>query len=362
MFGLLIREGKNRGELKNAGDFVQSIAQRQFLRGKETCLVEIEELSDFKSEKEVNVIMNGWFTWDCSKFLPPACINPLFVSFHLTPPQEKDFFTPEVIQYLKKYQPIGARDMLTAELMKKHGIDSYFSGCLTMTLGKEYLSEKHDGGIYIVDPYIEFGGDKSKPFFVKVFNTIKFCIKNYNKAKLLKGKFINQCMMPRLRYRVSWNLEDFIERATFYELYSKRFSDDILLNAEFMTVLIDNSLSIEQKFEVADRMLKQYSTAKLVITSRLHVSFPCLALETPNIFVIPSKRTEEKDVQRYSGRLGGLEDTVTVLELNRGKLINKYDELPELMTIDNFPKNKDGYKKYNDSLTKTVIDFVNKNK
>ena len=230
-----------------------------------------------------------------------------------------------------------------------------------MTLGKEYLSEKHDGDIYIVDPYIEFGGDKSKPFFVKVFNTIKFCIKNYNKAKLLKGKFINQCMMPRLRYRVSWNLEDFIERATFYELYSKRFSDEILLNAKYLTVLIDNSLSIQQKFEVADQMLKLYSHAKLVITSRLHVSFPCLALHTKNIFVIPSKRTEEKDVQRYSGRLGGLEDTVTVLELDRGKLRNKFDDLPEMITIDNFPNNKNGYQKYNENLSKTVQDFVDSN-
>ena len=44
MFGLLIREGKNRGPLKNIGDYVQSIAQRQFLRNKETCLVESEEL------------------------------------------------------------------------------------------------------------------------------------------------------------------------------------------------------------------------------------------------------------------------------------------------------------------------------
>ena len=362
MFGLLIREGKNRGELKNAGDFVQSIAHRQFLHGKETCLVEIEELSDFKSDKDINVIMNGWFMWDCSKFLPPACINPLFVSFHLTPPQEKNFFTPEVIQYLKKYQPIGTRDVLTAELMRKYGIDSYFSGCLTMTLGKEYLSDRHDGGIYIVDPYIEFGGDKSKPFFVKVYNTIKFCIKNFNKAKLLKGKFVNQCMMPRLRHRVSWALEDFIERATFYEVYSKRFSDDILLNAKYLTVLIDNSLSIEEKFDVADKMLREYSRARLVITSRLHVSFPCLALGTPNIFVIPSQRTEEKDVKRYSGRLGGLEDTVTVLELDRGSLKDKFEKLPEIMTIDNFPPNKAGYKKYAEELTKTVTDFVCSNK
>lgn len=132
MYGLLIREGKNRGSFKNIGDYVQSIAQRQFLRNEKTRFIDIEELSDFESEGRVNLIMNGWFTWNCSKFLPPKCINPLFVSFHLTPPKAKDFFTPEIIEYLKRYQPIGARDTLTMQMMKEHGIDSYFSGCLTL--------------------------------------------------------------------------------------------------------------------------------------------------------------------------------------------------------------------------------------
>lgn len=93
MYGILIREGRGGGG-KNIGDYIQSIAQRQFLQGKKTCYVDIEYLSDFKSDEQVNVIMNGWFTWDCTKFLPPACINPLFVSFHLTPPTREKLFYP----------------------------------------------------------------------------------------------------------------------------------------------------------------------------------------------------------------------------------------------------------------------------
>lgn len=80
MYGLLIREGIGRGPKKNIGDYIQSIAQRQFIKNKEWQYVDIEKLSDFKSEEKVNLIMNGWFTWDCSKFLPPTCINPLFIS------------------------------------------------------------------------------------------------------------------------------------------------------------------------------------------------------------------------------------------------------------------------------------------
>ena len=60
MFGILIRE-KGKGGFKNIGDFVQSIAQRQFLLNKELCYVDIENLSIFENEEKVNVIMNGWF-------------------------------------------------------------------------------------------------------------------------------------------------------------------------------------------------------------------------------------------------------------------------------------------------------------
>ena len=361
MYGLLIREGKNRGSFKNIVDYVQSIAQRQFLRNEKTRFIDIEELSDFESEGRVNLIMNGWFTWNCSKFLPPKCINPLFVSFHLTPPKAKDFFTPEIIEYLKRYQPIGARDTLTMQMMKEHGIDSYFSGCLTLTLGKEYKTGIHDGKVLIVDPYIEFGGDKSLNLFSKVWNTIRFCIKYYNVAMKLKDNFINQDMLPRVRNRISRKLEHFIETATFYAIYSQRFSNDIIMNATYISVIVDNYISNEEKFKLADSMLKEYANAKCVITSRLHVSFPCLAVGTKNIFVIPSLRTEEKDVRRYSGRLKGLEDTVTVLELDRGRLINTKDVLPEVITIDNFPENKEGYKFYEKNLIEIVENFVNSN-
>lgn len=357
MFGLLIREGKNRGPLKNIGDYVQSIAQRQFLRNKETCLVEIEELSDFKSDKQINVIMNGWFTWNCNKFLPPDNINPLFVSFHLTPPQEKAFFTPEVVNYLKLHQPIGARDSKTEEMMKAHGIDSYLSGCLTLTLGKEYLQQgPHDGDVYIVDPYLEFGGDKSRPIIIRLLKSLYYSIRYYRKAKLLIGKYIDQYSTPISK--LSIKADHFIQTATFYAVYSQRFSDEILLNAKYLTVLVDNNLSNEKKFELADKMLKNYANAKFVLTSRLHVSFPCLAVHTKNIFVTPSYKNEEKTVLRYTGRLKGLEDTVTIMELQNGKLIDRTDKLPCKMNLENLPSNKNGYIKYCDSLSKKVTRFV----
>lgn len=64
---------------------------------------------------------------------------------------------------------------------------------------------------------------------------------------------------------------------------------------------------------------------------------------------------------RYSGRLAGLEDTVNVLELNSGKLIDKTIALPKKITMSNLPENQKGYLKYKQELEKSVIQFVKNN-
>ena len=137
---VLIREGIGRGGIKNIGDFIQSIAQKQFWEGNDNGVIDIEFLKDIRTDIPINAIMNGWFMWNPSSFPPPINVNPLYISFHLTPSKEKDFFTAETIEHLKKYEPIGARDCNTMRMMKAHGIDSYFSNCLTLTLDKSFIS------------------------------------------------------------------------------------------------------------------------------------------------------------------------------------------------------------------------------
>ena len=361
MYGILIREGIGRGSLKNIGDYIQSIAQRQFIKDEDTCLVDIERLSDFKSDSKVNVIMNGWFTWDCSKFLPPPCINPLFLSFHLTPPKEAEFFTPEITAYLKQHEPIGTRDVLTMEIMKAHGIDAYMTGCLTLTLGKDYRQEsEHSGKVLIVDPYVELGGDNSLNIILRIIKSFVFLYKNYRKVCILSKKNL-YLGMTRVAH-ISKRLDRLLMVASYYAVYSKRFSDEILLDAEYTSALVNNYMSNEEKFKLAEKMLHEYANARFVLTSRLHVSFPCIALHTKNIFVMPSFKTEEKDVKRYSGRLKGMGDVITVMELNGGKIINTQDDLPEVITIENIPDVKKGYIKYEKLLTEKINAFKSSNK
>ena len=58
-------------------------------------------------------------------------IRPIFISVHIN---HLNMLTPETIEYLKKYAPIGCRDWNTVHLLHAAGIPAFFSGCITTTV------------------------------------------------------------------------------------------------------------------------------------------------------------------------------------------------------------------------------------
>jgi lipopolysaccharide biosynthesis glycosyltransferase len=57
-------------------------------------------------------------------------VRPIFLSFHIN---KIEVLTPEAVEYLKRYGPIGCRDWTTVDLLMSHGVDAFFSGCVTTT-------------------------------------------------------------------------------------------------------------------------------------------------------------------------------------------------------------------------------------
>jgi hypothetical protein len=57
-------------------------------------------------------------------------LRPIFVSFHCN---KRDLMTPEAVEYLKRYAPVGCRDWTTVYLLLSLGVPAFFSGCLTTT-------------------------------------------------------------------------------------------------------------------------------------------------------------------------------------------------------------------------------------
>lgn len=251
-YGLLKYDENKR--FFNVGDNIQSLAAKQFLPNVDV-LINRENLAEFKGEK-TTLIMNGWFTHNIHNWVPSEDIIPIFVSFHMNNTAAPYMLNDKGITYLKKHQPIGCRDQFTVKTLNDKGIDAYFTGCLTLTLDSYKVDDSQRGNdIYIVDPLYSY------PRPEKIFYNIKATVKN-----ILNGTAFQ--INKKNKHLKKFISKDLLNSATF-------------INQEPPS----NTFTDEEKFEMAESLLKKYASAKLVITSRIHCALPCLALGTPVIFV-----------------------------------------------------------------------------
>jgi len=58
-------------------------------------------------------------------------LRPIFVSFHCN---KRGLLTPDAIEYLRRYGPVGCRDWTTVYLLQSCGVPAFFSGCVTTTI------------------------------------------------------------------------------------------------------------------------------------------------------------------------------------------------------------------------------------
>ena len=220
----------------NIGDDIQTKAAINFLSKKgisEYSFINREELCNYQGPP-VNLIMNGWFMTDPSKFLPPKNIYPIFISFHSDPRPQYSVINKKNISFFKKFEPIGCRDEHTAMTLSSFGVESYFTGCLT-TLFDEYKGERK--GKFLVDingncPYIP---------------------------------------------RVEFDKSKFKEWQEVYHLLDNKYK-----------------FNLEYRLNLADKLLEKYRTAEEVITSRLHCMLPCRAMGTKSSFLNPNLKTDSR--------------------------------------------------------------------
>lgn len=116
----------------NVGDNIQSLAVSQHVE-KVDMFIDRDSLSSYEGEECV-VVMNGWFSHRVGNWPPSAAIHPIFFGFHMTT-AAMDAYKKHVA-YFKKHEPIGCRDPETAKVLREWGIESYVSGCATMTFAK----------------------------------------------------------------------------------------------------------------------------------------------------------------------------------------------------------------------------------
>lgn len=326
----------------NIGDYIQALAAQQFLPSTDVFLERETDLKRYEGEK-VKMIMNGWYMNHPENWPPSEYVDPLFVALHINRCGLPGFLSDESIAYFKQHEPIGCRDTKSVDLLKGKGVDAYFSGCMTLTLGCKYKSAEHGKKVYVVEPNCVsaglFANHKIASIKTLLFLATHFAsVQKITRSKGEKGA-------KKLFYN-----------AYFLKEYSKVFDMSMLVDAEYINQynyeIQKQYPSQQDKLDYAETLVKKYSEAACVITSRIHCALPCIGLETPVVFV---KLKGDSDFS--TDRFGGLINLFNVmtwdgLHLQNTLTTGKIDR-------SNFSKNKTDWKVLADKLISTCKKFVN---
>ena len=328
----------------NIGDYIQALASSQFIPQLDGFIDRDEELKDYDGDT-CKVIMNGWYMHSPQNWPPSKLIDPLFLSFHLNSTAKKEMLSPSSIAYLKSHQPIGCRDFKTEELLISNGIEAYFSGCLTLTLGGKYRSSKKGNKTYIVDPHIN--GEMNWDNIIKaIFTTI---LHTLDILKLYRNK---ELMLYSGRNFIRKGLKT----ALYYKEYTRIFSRKLIMESTYVCQENDfyktHFKTDLDRLKEAERLVRLYAEASLVISSRIHCALPCLGLETPVIYIEKGQDSEESKC-----RLNGLKDLFNIVKVDNGVLVPQFKTtLP--ITESNPPSNKDSWRDFASNLKHRCQDFV----
>ncbi|MDY7008252.1 MAG: polysaccharide pyruvyl transferase family protein [Cyanobacteriota bacterium] len=275
MYSAIKHEKKLPGGTCNIGDMVQTVAALQFLPKLDYYFNRRQSPDIVDNSLQLPksfAIMNSWYGVG---LLPaPNKITPFYISIHINQPE---MLTPKVVAHLQKHQPIGARDRNTLALLESHGIDSYYSGCLTLSFPQSNLPRS--GKVYIVD--IDDRGLKLIPDELKK-KAIYINYKTYKNwqdtIKVQKGNILRPLVGKSERLR------EFLE------------VPKVFLNSEFRSffprIWTDNEFNNLLHMFKARTLLNMYRQADLVITSRLHCAAPSLAFGTPVVFLARRKHQD----------------------------------------------------------------------
>ncbi len=237
----------------NLGDFIQSLAARQFYP-KVDCLMDRDSMAQVSDP--CKAIINGWYQLD-DEYHYSTSIQPKVLSIHICNP--KDFNKQvKTLERWAEFGPIGCRDEKTAEFLRAHGFDAYFSGCLTTTLGRT------------------FGGKQG----VNIERGVKVVLADLNPDFVCKEDISGLNIFQKVRHSI-------INRVANRKL-SSIINELISADAEVQTTqhLAPLGLSDEEYFKQARGLLEIYEQADLVLTSRIHCALPCLGMGTPVVLFV----------------------------------------------------------------------------
>lgn len=192
----------------------------------------------------IRVLANGWYDSRMTTWPPHKSLELRFISFHLnddptlgdTPTYR--YFQNQFLDALPilrrpdtiiPYAPIGARDYHTWSQCILAGVPATLTYCLTLTLKRWIPPSTRTNAIVMVD--------------------VESCMESIIPAAIRESAIRKHHALPK--------------KTNFIE-----------------------------KEQITRNLLELYQTAKCVVTSRLHVAFPCLAMNTPVLFLLSTMQSD----------------------------------------------------------------------
>lgn len=247
----------------NLGDDIQSVATRALMPDKCEPVRIMRDYLSLYSGPPVLMVLNGWWLHKTGNWPPAPAIRPLLTSFHVDRGAVQAVVT-EHPEYLVRHGPVGCRDTNTLHTMTAHGIPCGLSRCMTMTLARRDTPRK--GVVWCdVGRYSTFGDRTTQ--------------------EGLKESVLGQASVT------------------------------------MHTHCLEATRPSQERDDMANRSLDLLASAEMVVTSRLHVAMPCVAMGTPVLFVIDDGPSRAMD--RFGGMLGCF-DCVTGIHRFHGMARNPH--------------------------------------
>lgn len=220
----------------NLGDDLQAMAAASHMPYIDT-LINRDALNRAPLTEPHLCMMSSWFLVKNYRKAPVPALSPVFFSFCLGRDQLLDY---EWKDYLKKHAPIGCRDLNTVAKLQAAGIDAFFTGCLTLFMGRQFtpIPESERKGILFVD--------------------------------------VPECVIEK---QIPAHIRD---QAT------------VLTNFTTPDIIADPIARMTVMAEICDKLRH----AKLVVTRRLHTLLPCVGFNTPAVAFVAD---DPKNRNRFSG-------------------------------------------------------------
>ena len=220
----------------NLGDDLQAMSAASHLPYIDT-LINRDALDRAPLTEPHTCVMSSWFLVKNYRKAPMPALNPIFFSFCLGRDQLLDY---EWRDYLKKHAPIGCRDLNTVAKLKAAGIEAFFTGCITLFMGRQFdpVPESERKGVLFVD-VPECVIEKQVPEHIREQSTV---LTNYTTPEMINDPIARMARMA----------------------------------------------------EICDKLRH----AKLVVTRRLHTLLPCVGFNTPAVAFVAD---DPKNRNRFSG-------------------------------------------------------------